>query len=88
MFVKNIGAKVIGFGSLVLLPGEAGVELPRGYDENHPVVQFYIEKGFLVVDETKAEAAPVVDEEASPESANAPAAARKKGKDTNSDNKE
>lgn len=46
MFVKNTGAKVIGFGSMLVLPGETR-DLPAGYDKDHPVIKFYIEKGFL-----------------------------------------
>jgi len=46
MVVRNIGAKVIGFGQLVVLPGDIQ-ELPPGYNEKHPVVQFYLEKKFI-----------------------------------------
>ena len=46
MFVKNTCKKAIGFGDLVLLPDESG-QLPKGYDENHELVKFYIAKGWL-----------------------------------------
>jgi len=46
MVVRNIGAKVIGFGQLVVLPGDIQ-ELPPGYSEKHPVVRFYLEKKFI-----------------------------------------
>jgi hypothetical protein len=46
MFAKNTGPKVIGFGSLILAPGESN-ELPEGFDQRHPTIRFYIEKGWL-----------------------------------------
>lgn len=46
MFVKNTSEKTIGFGSLILLPG-ASDTLPTGFDEKHPTVKFYIERGWL-----------------------------------------
>jgi hypothetical protein len=46
MFYKNIGKKVMGFGSLTLLPDEVK-ELPDGFNEKHPTVKFYIAKGWL-----------------------------------------
>ena len=46
MFVKNSSKKVMGFGKTVILPGESG-ELPEGFDESHPTVNFYFAKGWL-----------------------------------------
>jgi hypothetical protein len=46
MFVKNTGPKVIGFGDVILIPGDSG-ELPDGFDQQHPTVQFYIGKGWI-----------------------------------------
>lgn len=47
MLVKNTSQKVIGFGTLCLLPGETK-ELPAGFGENHPVVLFYLKKKYIV----------------------------------------
>jgi len=46
MKVKNTGKKILGFGSLVLLPDEVG-ELPKGYGLANPTVNFYLKKGYL-----------------------------------------
>ena len=48
MFVKNTGAKIIGFGTEYLVPGDSG-ELPKGYGETHPTIKYYIAKGWLTV---------------------------------------
>ena len=56
MFVKNTGAKIIGFGTEYLVPGDSG-ELPKGYGETHPTIKYYIAKGWLtVVKKTEAKA--------------------------------
>ena len=47
MLYTNNHTKIIGFGTTAILPGETG-KLPKGYDEKHPVVAFYISKGYLV----------------------------------------
>ena len=44
--VKNTSPKVIGFGVERILPDEIKT-LPKQYSENHPVVKFYIERGWL-----------------------------------------
>ena len=46
MQVKNIHRKVIGFGTIYILPGETG-ELPSGYSAEHPIVKFYFKKKWL-----------------------------------------
>jgi len=46
MFIKNLSQKVVGFDKLILLPGEVG-ELPRGYNETHPIVKLWIEKKMI-----------------------------------------
>ena len=46
MYVRNKGKKILGFGLMELLPGEAD-KLPEGYDANHPVVAYFISKGWL-----------------------------------------
>ncbi len=48
MKITNIGEKVIGFGSEFVLPGETK-PLSAGFDENHPVVKFYIASKFITV---------------------------------------
>jgi len=55
MLAHNKGDKIIGFGKFALLPGETG-ELPQGYSDKHPVVAFYISKGYLVMTTEKAAA--------------------------------
>ena len=47
MLVKNNGQKIIGFGSVHILPGETKM-LPEGYDESHPTVAYYLLRGYLV----------------------------------------
>ena len=72
MFVQNTGAKVIGFGSLVLLPGEAK-ELPIGFEENHPTIQYYLSKKWIApvdgnhLTQDKADALPDTDNTPSPD---------------------
>ena len=46
MLVKNIGSKIIGFGKLMILPGDSAL-LPAEYSEKHPVVGYYLQKGYL-----------------------------------------
>jgi hypothetical protein len=53
MFVQNTSAKPIGFVGGFIMPGKTG-ELPKGYGENHPTIQFYLKKGWL----TKIDALP------------------------------
>jgi len=53
MLAHNKGDKIIGFGKFALLPGETG-ELPEGYNDKHPVVAFYISKGYLAMTTEKA----------------------------------
>lgn len=60
MFVKNTGDKTIGFGTLILLPGDSN-ELPAGYDQKHPTVKFYIQRGWLTPTVTESQT-PVVTE--------------------------
>ena len=62
MLAKNTGAKVIGFGSLILLPGETH-ELPEGFDTNHPTVKYYLSKGFIMEADGNAEAKSEASEE-------------------------
>ena len=47
MNYKNTTTKPIGFGMTVMLPDEVA-PLPPGYSKDHPVVKFYISKGWLV----------------------------------------
>lgn len=47
MRVTNKYSSHIGLGELRVLPGET-VELPKGYDENHPVVKYYLSRGWFV----------------------------------------
>ena len=61
MFVKNTGAKAMGFGSLILLPNESA-ELPKGFEATHPTVAFYIRKGFLTVVNAEPAAEPAEQE--------------------------
>jgi len=46
MLVKNTSKKIIGFGNFVLLQNSTG-ELPVGYDETHPTIKYYLQKGWL-----------------------------------------
>jgi len=51
MKIKNNYTSHIGFGTVRILPGETldmGA-LPDGYDDKHPVIKFYISKGWLGV---------------------------------------
>ena len=58
LYVKNVSNKPIGFGELVLLPDESK-SLPKGFDEKHPTVAYYLTAKpapFLVKVDAKAEA--------------------------------
>ena len=63
MYVKNTGSKVIGFGSIFIVPGESG-ELPGEFDKDHPTIKFYIEKGWLTEINEPEEGAVNVNEDA------------------------
>lgn len=49
MKIKNNYTSHLGFGSARILPGETidMNQLPKGYDENHPLIKFYINQGWL-----------------------------------------
>ena len=57
MRVQNLGKKVIGFGS-VILPPDAVDTLPVGYGPDHPVIKFYISRGWLKELKGNAQPAP------------------------------
>ena len=69
MRVKNKYSSHLGFlkpdgKNLALMPGESS-ELPEGFDEKHPIVAFYIKKGWLEeVDESEVSDPPPVEENA------------------------
>ena len=44
--VKNISTKIIGFGIEHILPDQT-VTLPKEYNENHPTIKFYLDRGWL-----------------------------------------
>jgi len=68
MNYKNATTKPIGFGKDAILPDESA-PLPPGYGPSHPVVKFYIAKGWLVPDnQAAAQAQP---EPAAPANSNA-----------------
>lgn len=46
MKVRNNYTTHLGLGGLRILPDETA-ELPKGYGENHPVVKYYISRGWL-----------------------------------------
>ena len=46
MRVKNNYTSHIGFGKMAMMPG-AIEELPEGFDKNHPVVSFFLKKGWI-----------------------------------------
>lgn len=48
MKVRNNYTTHLGLGKLRILPDETA-ELPKGYGENHPVVKYYISRGWLTV---------------------------------------
>ena len=61
MLVKNIGKKTIGFGAEYILPDQTK-ELPVGYGETHPTVEYYFKRNYLV----KVDAESVADGETNP----------------------
>ena len=48
MKVKNNYTSHLGFGATRIVPGETA-PLPEGYDNNHPVVAYYISRKWLKV---------------------------------------
>jgi hypothetical protein len=48
MKVKNLTAKPIGFGAVVLLPDQTA-ELPKGFGVDHPTTKYYISRNWLKV---------------------------------------
>lgn len=48
MKVRNNYTTHLGLGGLRILPDETA-ELPKGYGENHPVVKYYMSRGWLIV---------------------------------------
>jgi hypothetical protein len=48
MFIKNTSEKILGFDKVAVLPGETG-ELPDNFNAKHPVVKFYLKKGFIAI---------------------------------------
>ena len=44
--VKNTSPKIIGFGIEHILPGEVKT-LPEGYNDTHPTIKFYLDRGWL-----------------------------------------
>ena len=44
--VKNTSPKIIGFGIESILPDQV-VPLPKVYNESHPTIKFYLDKGWL-----------------------------------------
>jgi hypothetical protein len=57
MKIRNKYTSTIGFGNLTVLPDTVS-ELPNGFSANHPVIQFYLTKGWIEVagEETPAPA--------------------------------
>jgi hypothetical protein len=49
MKIKNNYTSRLGFGAARILPGETvdTSSLPKGYNENHPLIKFYISNGWL-----------------------------------------
>ena len=45
MYIKVTGSKIIGFGKVGVLPNEIA-KIPAEY-ENHPMIDFYIQQGFI-----------------------------------------
>ncbi len=48
MKVKNKYTSHLGLGTIRVLPGET-VELPKMYNENHPIIKWYISRGWLEI---------------------------------------
>jgi hypothetical protein len=46
MKIKNKHASAIGFGSVTVLPDAIG-ELPREFTVNHPMLKYYISRGWV-----------------------------------------
>jgi len=46
MRVKNNYSSHLGFGDFALMPEKEG-DLPDGFDKKHPIVNFYLKKGWL-----------------------------------------
>lgn len=59
MKIKNNYTSHLGFGSARILPGETidVNQLPKGYNENHPLIKFYINQGWLEVFASKLKTA-------------------------------
>jgi hypothetical protein len=47
MRIRNLTAKPIGFGGVVILPDQTG-ETPKGYDKSHPTVKYYLSRRWIV----------------------------------------
>ena len=47
MKVYNASTKTIGLGEVILKPKESA-HLPKGYGKEHPVVKFFMNKGWLI----------------------------------------
>ncbi|MCL1866229.1 MAG: DUF5102 domain-containing protein [Oscillospiraceae bacterium] len=63
--VKNTHNTNIGFGTLSLFP-EKTETLPEGYNKDHPVVAFYIKKGWITVVGENKKKSPVDDKPKDP----------------------
>jgi hypothetical protein len=48
MKIKNTRTSAIGFGSVTILPDTIG-ELPREFNATHPVLKYYISRGWVEV---------------------------------------
>jgi hypothetical protein len=65
MKIRNKHTSAIGFGSVTVLPDTTG-ELPREFDANHPVLKYYISRGWVEI----ADGAPTAPEAARPVAVN------------------
>ncbi len=61
--VKKISKKVLGFGRLILTPGETG-HLPEPYNEAHPTVMKFFSMGWMETVENAPEAKTATPEKA------------------------
>ena len=53
MKIKNKHLGTIGFGDVCVLPDEIK-ELPKAYAKDHPIVTFYVQKGWIEIVEFEA----------------------------------
>ena len=52
MFVKNNTKSPMQFGDITIESGKKGT-LPKPYDEKHPVIKAFLERGFLKKSDSK-----------------------------------